>query len=139
MDDIVVTKSSSAFVTQFVDFLGQQFNIKDLGPLSYFMVLQVTRDSIGLHFMVSSKLASTPLACKVAITTTNGSLLASPTVFHELVGSLQFLTLTRLDISFVVDIVAQYMSSRRTTHLIATKRILRYVKGTLDFGIHLHP
>lgn len=47
-DDIVVTNSSLDLVTQFVDLLGKQFNIKYLGP-SDFMGLHVTRDSIGLR------------------------------------------------------------------------------------------
>lgn len=89
--------------------------------------------------MVSCNPASTPLAIKVAHTATYGSLLASPVVFCELVGSLEFLTLTRPDISFVVNAIAQYMSSLRTTHLNAAKWILRYVKGTLGFGIHMGP
>lgn len=89
--------------------------------------------------MVSCNLTSTPLAIKVALTATYGYLLASPAIFCKLVGSLQFLTLTRPDISFVVNTVAQYMSALRITHLNAAKRILCYVKGTLDFGIHLGP
>lgn len=83
--------------------------------------------------------ASTHLAAKVALTNIDGSLLAFPIIFCELVGSLQYLTLTHLDISFAINNVAHHMSSPHTTHLIATKRILYYVKGTLNFGIHLCP
>lgn len=50
-----------------------------------------------------------------------------------------YLTITRSDISFAVNIVALFMSSPRPTHMIATKRIFRYIKCTMDFGITFSP
>ncbi|KAI3770262.1 hypothetical protein L6452_01389 [Arctium lappa] len=52
-----------------------------------------------------------------------------------MVGSLQYLTITRLDIAFAVNSISQYMCQHRTTHLIAAKQVLRYVKRTLDYGL----
>jgi hypothetical protein len=51
------------------------------------------------------------------------------------VGSLQYLTHTRLDISFAVNKVCQFLSQRTEVHWEAVKRILRYVKGTIDTGL----
>ncbi|XP_020422709.1 uncharacterized protein LOC109949960 [Prunus persica] len=65
----------------------------------------------------------------------DGAPISNPTKYCELVGSLQYLTLTRLDISFAVNTVAQFMSAPRTSHLVAAKRILRYIKGTIDLGL----
>ncbi|BBH03422.1 hypothetical protein Prudu_014293, partial [Prunus dulcis] len=113
-DDIVVTGSDSTRLQQFISFLGGHFNIKDLGPLSYFLGLQVLHKDGTLHInqlkyahdllkkanLLNSKPASTPLAAKV-------------------LPFLQYLTLTRPDISFVVNTVAQFMSAPRTSHLVA--------------------
>ena len=57
------------------------------------------------------------------------------TMYRQLVGSLIYLTLTRPDIFYLVGVVSRYMSNPNKPHLDAVKRILRYVKGTINFGI----
>jgi hypothetical protein len=56
-------------------------------------------------------------------------------VYRQLVGSLIYLTTTRPDLSFVVSFISRFMTAPKVEHWTATKRVLRYVKGTLDFGI----
>ncbi|KAA0059797.1 putative mitochondrial protein [Cucumis melo var. makuwa] len=58
-----------------------------------------------------------------------------PSYFKSLVGSLRYLTCTQPDILFIVGLVSRFMESPTTTHLKVTKRILRYLKGTLDYGL----
>ena len=58
-----------------------------------------------------------------------------PTLFKSLVGSLRYLTCTRPDILFVVGIVSRFMETPTSTHMKIAKRILRYLKGTIDFGL----
>ncbi|KAM1890668.1 hypothetical protein ACFX14_034025 [Malus domestica] len=55
--------------------------------------------------------------------------------YHSLVGALQYLTWTRLDLSFAVNLVCQYMHNPRISHFQAVKRVLRYLKGSLDLGL----
>ena len=57
------------------------------------------------------------------------------TTYRQLVGSLIYLTLTRPDISSAVGVMSRYMQSPKKPHLDATRRILRYVKGTIDYGL----
>jgi hypothetical protein len=59
------------------------------------------------------------------------------THYHSLVGGLQYLTMTRLDLSFVVNKVCQYLHEPRTPHMTAIKRILCYVRYTIDSGLQL--
>ncbi|KAI5318259.1 hypothetical protein L3X38_037967 [Prunus dulcis] len=85
--------------------------------------------------MVECKPCSTPIHSKTQLSSLDGEPLSDPTEYRRLVGSLQYLTLTRPDISFAVQHVAQFMSIPRTSHLAAAKRILRYLKGTLQLGL----
>ncbi|GKB73849.1 ribonuclease H-like domain-containing protein, partial [Tanacetum coccineum] len=61
-----------------------------------------------------------------------------PTLYSSLAGGLQYLTFIRPDISYVVHQVCLYMHDPREPHFLALKRILRYVRGTLDFGLQLY-
>ena len=85
--------------------------------------------------------------CKSAPTlvTTSGKLCAddsSPypdsTIYHCLAGALQYLTFTRLDISYVVHQVYMFIHDPRVAHMAALHRILRYLQGTLYYGLQLY-
>ena len=64
---------------------------------------------------------------------------ADPTLYRSLAGALQYLTFTRPDISYVVQQIFLHMHNPRIDHFNALKQIIRYVKGTLDHGLHLYP
>ena len=57
------------------------------------------------------------------------------TIYHQMIGSLMYLTNTRPDIYIVVNTMSQFLTDPRLVHLIATKHILRYLKGTVDYGL----
>jgi hypothetical protein len=57
----------------------------------------------------------------------------------SIVGGLQYLTLTRLNISFIANRVCQFLHSPTTLHMEAVKRVLRYMQGTLKIGLKFHP
>ncbi|GKB73600.1 ribonuclease H-like domain-containing protein [Tanacetum coccineum] len=61
-----------------------------------------------------------------------------PTLYRSLAGGLQYLTFTRPDLSYAVQQVCLYMHDSREPHFAALKRILRYVRGTVDFGLQLY-
>lgn len=61
--------------------------------------------------------------------------LVNPTEYRSIVGGLRYLTHTRPDISYAVGMVSRFMEKPTDVHLQAVKRILRYVKGTIDFGL----
>jgi histone deacetylase 1/2 len=75
------------------------------------------------------------------ISPTDGTLLSADgaTEYRSLVGALQYLTITRPDISYAVNRVCQYLHAPREPHLTAVKRILRYVRSTALYGLHLRP
>ncbi|GJV17581.1 hybrid signal transduction histidine kinase M [Tanacetum coccineum] len=61
-----------------------------------------------------------------------------PTLYRSLAGVLQYLTFTRPDLSYAIQQICLYMHDPREPHFAALKRVMRYVKGTLDFGLHLY-
>jgi hypothetical protein len=153
VDDIVLTSNTPAYLDQLITQLSLVFDLKDLGPLHYFLGLQVTRSSSGLflnqvkythdllkkHNMLTSKSAKSPSCPNTRLSLHEGDPLPDPHGYRSLVGALHYLTFTRPDISFSVHQVCQYMSAPTTVHLAAAKRILRYLQGTLNHGIAFTP
>ena len=61
--------------------------------------------------------------------------LINPTYFRQIIGSLKYLCNTILDLGFSVGLISRFMETPRMHHLLATKRIMCYVRGTLEYGI----
>jgi len=76
------------------------------------------------HMHIAKPVRNPPLS-RISLTLINGELLADPIEYKRMVGALQFLTMTRPDIAYIVHVVFQYMHAPHTTHLHAVKRILR--------------
>ncbi|KAB2631211.1 hypothetical protein D8674_008730 [Pyrus ussuriensis x Pyrus communis] len=87
--------------------------------------------------MDGAKAVSTPLSTTTSLMLHDGSSLTDATSYRGLVGGLQYLSLTCPDISFTVNKLSQFMHSPSETHWQALKRLLRYLKGTISFGLHL--
>ncbi|KAI5323587.1 hypothetical protein L3X38_032659 [Prunus dulcis] len=104
-----------------------------------FTSIKYAHDLLQKANLLNSKPASTSLAAKVLISVSDGALISNPTEYCELVSSLQYLTLTRPDISFAINTVARLMCAPPTSHLVAAKRILRYIKGTIDLDLTFTP
>jgi histone deacetylase 1/2 len=155
VDDIILVSSSVAATNRLVLALSSDFAVKDLGKLHYFLGLEVTYPHDGLALsqqkysqdllrragMLECKAATTPMSSTETISATDGILLSADgaTDYRSLVGALQYLTITRPDISYAVNRVCQYLHAPREPHLTAVKRILRYVRSTATYGLHLRP
>ncbi|TQD69848.1 hypothetical protein C1H46_044618 [Malus baccata] len=133
VDDILVTGPSSSACTNVISHLSDQFPIKDLGDLHFFLGLEVTRASTGIFIhqskyildllkrthMDGAKPCTTPLgSTKFDLT---GSLLDNPEEYRSIVGALQYLTWTRPDLSFSVNLVCQFMHSPREPHFSSSE------------------
>jgi hypothetical protein len=89
--------------------------------------------------MVHCSPCKTPCVPNVRLSTTCGQPLADIHAYRSLVGALHYLTFTRLDISFAVHQVCQFMNAPTEIHLTAAKHILNYIRGTLDHGLFYTP
>ena len=86
--------------------------------------------------MEDCKPSPSPFKFGVKLSATCTSPEVDATLYRLLVGSLLYLTHSRLDLSFVVGHVTHYMKTPHESHWKETKRILRYIQGTIQFGIH---
>ena len=149
VNDLLVTRNCSQSIQKFIDALAHRFSLKDLGPLSYFLGVEAISTSDGLflsqHKYVRDLLAkfhlegvknsSTPMSSTGHLILNDGSPPANATHFQSLVGGLQYLQLTRPDIAFAINKLAQFMHAPTQTHWTAAKRLLRYLKHTIHFGL----
>jgi hypothetical protein len=125
--------------------------MKDLGPLRYFLGIQVTKYSGRLHLrqskyvldllnrthMAESKPYRAPCIAGSKMPKYDGEPPSDPAAYRHIVGALQYVTLTRPDIAYSVNQLCQHMHAPTSTHLTAAKRVLRYLKGTLNSGLYL--
>lgn len=86
--------------------------------------------------MSGAKKAATPLATSTYLSFHGGSASIVGDEHRKLLGSLQYLIITRPDISFIINKLSQYMH-KSTQHMMALKRVLRYLKGTLHYGMNI--
>lgn len=148
VDDIIVTGSDSTLVTSLI---ASHFSLKDLGPLHFFLGIQVTSHSKGVtlsqpqyirDLLIRSKMdgakpCSTPFSPGDPLSKFGGNPMADPHTYRSIVGALQYATITRPDISYAVNKASQFMHSPSEEHWLAVKRILRYLKGTIHLGLHV--
>ncbi|XP_068337667.1 secreted RxLR effector protein 161-like [Pyrus communis] len=126
-----------------------QYEMSDLGLLHHFLGLGIVQTKKGI-FIHQKKYAKTLLEkfrlndCKAVITPLvvneklskiDGSESADEGLYRNIVGSLLYLTTTRPDLMYATCLLAQFMHSPTRKHLGTAKRVLRYVQGTLDYGI----
>lgn len=151
MDDGLLISTDNSYITSVIDYLGKHFCMKAFDA-KYFLGLEINRLSDGSLFLnqasytekilnvfgfADSHPVSTP-ADYQQILEVEGEEAKVNFPYRQAVGSLLYLAIgTRPDISFAVGYVSRFMEHPSKTHVTAIKRILRYLKGTSDYGILL--
>ena len=149
VDDMIITSDDLSGIQELKDFLSQQFEMKDFRHLSYFLGLEITHSIDELYItqakyaskllsragLIDSKTVDTSVELNVQLTPFERKPLSNPSLYICLVGSLVYLIVTRLDISYAVHQVSQYLFVPRSTHYATVLCILRYLKGTLFHGL----
>jgi hypothetical protein len=146
VDDIIFTGSSLAVLRSLISRFSSQFSMKDLGDIHYFLGIEACRTPQHLLLtqskyvlsllsrlnMNNCKPASTLVASGKKLSLYDGTLLPDPSQYRSIVGALTF---TRPDITYAVQQVCQFMHVPRDVHFQAVKRILRYLKRTIGYGV----
>ncbi|KAE8694561.1 Detected protein of unknown function [Hibiscus syriacus] len=123
--------------------------MKELGQLKHFLGLEVNRtheeifmcqqkyakDLLKRFGLLERKSISTPMEPNTIMCAHEGKDLEDATMYRQLVGSLIYLTLTRPDICYAVCVMIRYMKNPKKSYLEAVRRVLRYVKSTIDYGL----
>jgi hypothetical protein len=149
VDDIILTASGTELLRQTISALQREFAMKDLGPLHHFLGITVERrpNKLFLHqctytldilqraVMTDCKPCSTPVDLKAKLAADSGAPVQDPSQFRSIAGVLQYLTFTWPNIAYAVQQVYLHMHDPRESHLTAMKRILRYLRGTPDYGL----
>ncbi|MCO5594375.1 hypothetical protein L7F22_048405 [Adiantum nelumboides] len=120
--------------------------MKDLGELRYFLRIEMIRnegdiwlsqkkyrlDMLMKYGMADCKPISTPLDQNLKLRIDEEEVLDDATMYRRIVGSFIYMKSSRPDLSYAVGLVSQFMQLPRKPHLDAVRRILRYVRDTLD-------
>ena len=147
--DIILTACLRKHI---MSHLATEFAMKDLGPLSFFLGISVTRDAHGLFLsqkqyaakiieraeMSNCSPCPTPIDTKSKLSATADTPYADLTTYRSLAGALQYLTFTRPYISYVVQLICLHMHAPTNEHMSALKHIIRYLQGTLSFCLQLY-
>ena len=150
VDDLFLTREEH-LIAQCKRELTSEFEMKDLGLMHYFRSLEVWQSSDGIFLsqgkytvdvlrrfgMLDCKSMSTPMVfnLKNLHESYSGSYLVDPTMYKQLIGSLMYMIHTRPDICFAVSALSQFMSELRHRHWVASKHVLKYLRGFVAFGL----
>jgi hypothetical protein len=145
VDDILIASNDLSTITNFKTVLAYHFHIKDLGKLKYFLGLEVAHSPTGISLNLrkytldiladSGHLGTRPTAFPMEQNLKLNNADGDPSSFQRLVGRLIYLTITRPDIVFSVNILSQFMHQPRQPHYDAAVRVLRYIKFTPGQGL----
>jgi hypothetical protein len=149
VDDIIFVSNLNPLSKQFAIEMQKEFEMAMLGELTFFLGLQVSRSDKGLFIsqtkyikemlkkfqMEDCKPMSTPMITGCKLSKDDESLNVDQTMYRSMIGSILYATTTRPYIMQDVGLVARFQYAPKETHMKVVKRIFRYLKGTLDFGL----
>lgn len=149
VDDIIVAGNDLFSIHSLKQFLHDKFSIKNLGPIKYYLGIEVVRSSQGFHLsqrkyaldlltttgLNNAKPLTIPFDPNTKLLLNEGPLLDNPSLYRQLVGKLLYLTVTRPDLAFAAQCLSQFVQSPRLPHLHALHRVLRYVKASPGQGL----
>jgi hypothetical protein len=127
---LIITDDDSKYIAFAKAHLCEQFLMTDLGPLCYFLGIEVSSTSHGFYIsqekyiqdllaratLDDKRTIETPMELNVQLCASDGNPLSDPTRYRHLVGSLVYLAVTRLDISYLVHILSQFVSTPTLVH-----------------------
>ena len=149
VDYLIYTGDDEDMINKFKSSMMKEFDMTDLGKMKYFLGIEVLQFGEGIFIsqkryameilrrfgMENSNEVHNPIVPGSKISKDEKGVEVDSILYKQMVGSMMYLTATRPDIMFAVSLISRYMSKPTELHLMAAKRILRYLQGTTDFGI----
>ncbi|WKA06512.1 hypothetical protein VitviT2T_024408 [Vitis vinifera] len=149
VDDMVVTGNDPEERKALQNYLSREFEMKDLGPLKYFLGIEVSRSSEGIFLsqrkyaldllqetgVSGCQLVNSPIEKGLKLCVEPNQVSTDKGRYQRLVGRLMYLAHTRPYIAYTLSVVSQYMHNPGEQHMNAIMRILRYLKNAPGKGI----
>ncbi|KAK9071706.1 hypothetical protein SSX86_008135 [Deinandra increscens subsp. villosa] len=149
VDDIIFGKSSAALCKEFEGLMQSKFEMSSMGELNFFLGLQVKQTANGIFLnqskyiqdmlkrfdMQSVSTSRTPISTSHKLHSDLSGKPVDVHLYREMIGSLLYLTASRPDIMFSVCLCYRYQCQPKESHMLAVKRIFRYLKGQPKLGL----
>ncbi|KAM6555970.1 hypothetical protein CsatB_002989 [Cannabis sativa] len=150
VDDVILVSNDLQELEALKVRLNARFKLKDLGNLKYFLGLEIARSQKGIFVSqrpyalqlledlghLGCKPMNTPMEANLKLGQNDKEKLADPTLYRRIIGKLQYLTITRPDISYSVNKLSQFLAVPQASHMNAAVRVLQYIKSTPGQGIY---
>ena len=150
VDDLLFTGNDKFLCDDFKNSMKNEFEMSDMGLIHYFLGIEVNQnegeivisqqkyahDLLKKFRMENASPCNTPMDANLKLCKDDIGEAVDPSLYRSLVGSLMYLTATRPDILFAVSMLSRFMTNPKRSHWEAGKRVLRYILGTINFGIY---
>jgi hypothetical protein len=149
VDDLIFTGNDEDMFKVFKQSMMKEFEMTDLGKMKFFLGIEVTQSAGGI-FICQRKFArevlvrfgmddcnsvQIPIIPGTKLTRDDGGAKIDSTYYKQMIGSLMYMTTTRPDLTYAVSLISRFMEAPTELHHQAVRKILRYLKGTLDYGL----
>ncbi|GJT83242.1 putative ribonuclease H-like domain-containing protein [Tanacetum coccineum] len=149
VDDIIFGSTKKSLCTEFESLMHKKFQMSSMGEFTFFLGLQVMQRSDGIFIsqdkyatdilkkfdFATVKTTSTPIETNKALLKDEEAEDVDVHLYKLMIGSLMYLTASRLDIMFAACACARFQVTLKVLHLYAVKRIFRYLKGQPKLGL----
>ncbi|XP_050369275.1 uncharacterized mitochondrial protein AtMg00810-like [Argentina anserina] len=149
VDDFIFTGNNEHMFEKFKSSMKEEFDMSHLGCIKYFLGVEVVQNSIGIFIsqkkyvnevlerfgMERLNSVKNPIVPGSRLAKDEGGIKVDSTTFKQMVGNLMYLTATRPNLMYVVNLIARFMEVPTVLHQQALKRVFRYLKRTTELGI----
>jgi hypothetical protein len=145
----IIFVGNDGLFKNFLEEMRSEFEMSMISEMKFFLGLQITQTKQGIFIvqtkylkemlnkfgMEDCKLVGTPMVIRCKLYKNDESKSVYQTKYKSMIGGLQYLTRTRLDIANAVGFVARFQADPKETNLAIVKRIFKYLKGTMEYGL----
>ncbi|KAI3804384.1 hypothetical protein L1987_25878 [Smallanthus sonchifolius] len=149
VDDLLITGTSLSIINEFKKGMATKFEMSDLGLLTYYLGIEVSQSDVGITIkqesyaqrilketgMLTCNPTQVPMEPGTKLSKAKKEDEIDPTQYRKVVGCLRYLLHTRPDMAYSVGVISRYMQNPRESHGVAIKQLLRYLRGTMGYGL----
>jgi len=147
---LLITGSKTEMIDEFKSNMSNKFEMSDLGLLTYYLGIEVVQSNEGISIkqesyakkvleetsMIDCNATQFPMDAGLKLSKAEQEASVDEKDYRRVIGCLRYLLHTRPDLSYSVGVLSRYMHDPKTSHWTALKQVLRYVKGTLAYGLN---